>query len=564
MENSDSVCKSQQGIDAPFERVEYLPFAQIPHQTRLFLDYLENPLRLEKFYPSPVRSHRELAARIPEVLNNYTVDRNELADALKRLNESYGAGAQTLQNIEKLRRDDCVAVVTGQQAGIFTGALYTIYKALSVIKVAACLNARGVRAVPVFWIATEDHDFEEVAGTFVLNRENKLAKIEINADSQSAGLPVGHISSGESIVEAIEKLLAELPQTQFRGEIERLIRESYKPNLTVGEGFARMMAQLFGKLGLILLDPLDEKLKQLAAPIYRSAVEKSAEITSALTARSRELENSGYHAQILVEDDSFPFFLIDEDGKRLALKRNGGKIKARGQRRSLEFDLSELIRIAENEPLRLSPKATLRATVQDFLLPTVCYFGGAAEVAYFAQTAEVYRILERPVTPIFHRASLTIVEPGVKRILAKYDLAVIDFFTKPEKLLPQIVERFLNSNVAVVFEETEEAISKQLDLLTESLIGVEPNLSDNSERRRRKILWHINALRKKFHRAELQKNEIARSRFETAFNSLYPDNNLQERTLNITSLLARHGDNLIDWLFEAIDADSKEHQVLFL
>jgi len=144
-------------------RVETLPFTEIPHQTRLFLDYLRDPLVLQQFYPSAVRYHHELAQRVPEVLAAYRVDRNRVSDALEAMNRRWGAGQATLDNIQLLRDSDCIAVVSGQQAGLFTGPLYTIYKALSAVKLAGCLRQRDTKAVPVFWIASEDHDFAEVA-----------------------------------------------------------------------------------------------------------------------------------------------------------------------------------------------------------------------------------------------------------------------------------------------------------------------------------------------------------------------------------------------------------------
>jgi len=131
-------------------RVETLPFEQIPHQSRLFLDYLKDPVALRKYYPSAVRSHQELPQRIPEVLAAYKVDRSKVCDALAASNERWGAGEATLSNIELLRDSDCVAVVSGQQAGLFTGPLYTIYKALFAVKLAGCLRQRDNKAVPVF------------------------------------------------------------------------------------------------------------------------------------------------------------------------------------------------------------------------------------------------------------------------------------------------------------------------------------------------------------------------------------------------------------------------------
>lgn len=543
--------------------VQNLSFDRIPGQSRLFLDYLSDPLALKKFYPSVVASHRDLPERAPEVLANYATSRDTLADALAALNSGWGASSATLENIEKLRQADCVAVVTGQQAGLFTGALYTIYKAISTVKVAEDLNRRGLKAVPVFWIASEDHDFAEVAATEILDREGNLTRIAIEGNPLDEGLPVGKIALGESVNEAIEKLFAALPETNFTGDLETLVRAAYQPQYTLSESFARLMTGFFGKFGLILLDPLDENLKRLAAPIYASAIECAAEMTSAMIARSGELEAAGYHAQVLVKDDSFPLFWTDDRGRRCALHRTkDGRVTTKCTRHN--FEIADLKQIALENPARLSPNVTLRATVQDYLLPTIAYFGGAAEIAYFAQSSEAYRILQRPATPIFHRASVTVVEPQQHRTLTEYNLNPNDFLTRQECWLPQVVEEFLNPETSAIFSEAEKTIAAQLDVLGASLTAFDVTLGQSLDRRRPKILHHLNASRQKFYQSEIGKNEAVKRRLETTCAALFPHKSLQERSFNAASLFARHGECLLQRLWHSINIDTTEHQMFFL
>ena len=177
-------------------RVETIPFDRIPHQSRLFLDYLSDPVALRRFYPSAVRFHHELPARAPEVLAAYKTDRGALRNALARMNQAWGASTETLANIELLNDPDCMAVVSGQQAGLFTGPLYTIYKALSAVKLAGCLSQRGTKAVPVFWIATEDHDFAEVAKAEFINRDCSLASVSVPAGNAYGRRSGGKRSAG--------------------------------------------------------------------------------------------------------------------------------------------------------------------------------------------------------------------------------------------------------------------------------------------------------------------------------------------------------------------------------
>jgi len=160
-------------------RVQTLPFDQIPHQSRLFLDYLKDPVALRQFYPSAVRFHHELPQRVPEVLGAYRVDREKVCNALEAMNTRWGAGEATIDNIRLLRESDCVAVVSGQQAGLFTGPLYTIYKALSAVKLAGCLRQRNTKAVPVFWIAADDHDLGEVNHTFARTPAGELLRLRL-------------------------------------------------------------------------------------------------------------------------------------------------------------------------------------------------------------------------------------------------------------------------------------------------------------------------------------------------------------------------------------------------
>jgi bacillithiol biosynthesis cysteine-adding enzyme BshC len=331
----------------------------------------------------------------------------------------------------------------------------------------------------------------------------------------------------------------------------------------VGDAFALVMSRLFGEYGLVLFDPLDEELKQLAAPLYLEAIEKSAEITATLLARNKKLESEGYHAQILVEESSFPLFWLDEAGKRHALRRMAdGKLSAKGDEK--QFEIDELKELARNSPQRLSPNATLRNVVQDYLLPTAVYFGGAAEIAYSAQNAEVYRILNRPVTPMLPRASATIIEPRVRRTLDKYNLRMADFFCRPENLVPRIVEGFLDSDTSGIFAQAEETINAQLNLLDERLAEIEPTLAAALAHRRPKILYHIQALKRKFYNAEMKQNETVKLRLEAACSSLFPQKGLQERKLNVTSLIVLHGEYILRWIYDEVDIDTSEHQIFYL
>lgn len=544
-------------------RVEALGFDQIPQQSRLFLDYLRDPTALRNFYPEAVKHHYDLADRREHVLRNHQTDRAALCDALERLNANWGAGGKTNQHINLLREADCVAVVSGQQAGLLGGPLYTIYKALSAVKLAECLALRGVKAVPVFWIATEDHDFAEVAKAEFIDRDGSLSAVEIPEEIHADGLPVGMVTVDEAASHIVQALANALPHTEFTNDLEKLLRDSYAPGMKFGDAFARILTALFKDRGLIILDPLDPAIKNLAARLYAEAARKAHNIAKAIADRSRELEAAGYHAQVTPSEDAFPLFLHDETGARRSLTRNAaGKYQTKNQ--SQDYAAEELAEWALREPARFSPNVTLRAVVQDFLLPTICYYGGAAEIAYFAQTSEVYRILNRPVTPIMPRASLTFVQKHTGRTLSRYGLRIQDFFAGPDHVIARAVESYLGKETSAAFEHTTDTLNQELDGLQQQLKRVDPTLADALEKGRRKINYQIDGLRTRFNRAQVSRDQAVQRQLDHAADLLYPDKTLQERRINITSFLARHGHYVIDWMFDAIDLASRDHEIVYL
>jgi bacillithiol synthase len=544
-------------------RVETLPFERVPHHSRLFLDYLKDPLTLRKFYPSAVRFHHELQQRVPEVLAAHQVDRNQLADALEAMNRRWGAPQDTLDNINLLRDADTVAMVSGQQAGLFTGPLYTIYKAVSAAKLAGCLRQRNTKAVPVFWIAAEDHDFVEVAKAEIIGRDCQLKQVDVSTEMHREGQPVGRVVLDDSITSIIDQLFELLPNSEFAEDMKALVQNAWQPGRGYVDSFATMMTSLLGRYGMIFLDPLDPAMKRLAAPLYSAAARQAPEIATAVEQRSRELESAGYHAQVLATANSFPLFLHDEEGARRALIRvENGKYQAKDTEQ--QYSIDELAALALNEPQRFSPNVTLRAVVQDYLLPTIAYHGGAAEIAYFAQTAEVYRVLERPATPILPRSSLTMVERHTGRVLERYGLTLADFFEGLEPVTKRVVEEYLGANTARSFADTEQNVHQELDRLKRELHAIDPTLGDALETGRKKIQYQLDGLRTRFVRAQMTRDEAAHRQLQRAADQLYPNKELQERHINITSLLARHGTYVIEWIYNAVNLGDNDHQIVYL
>ncbi|MFN0141788.1 MAG: bacillithiol biosynthesis cysteine-adding enzyme BshC [Pyrinomonadaceae bacterium] len=542
-------------------RVQSLSFAELPHQSRLFLESSRDPAK--KYYPNVTASPLEIGGFAGEVLANYRTDREQLCTALTEINRRIDAGSKTFENIELLRDVDTVAVVTGQQAGLFTGPLYTIYKALSAIKLANELIDNGRKAVPVFWVATEDHDFDEVAEAHVLDRNAQPVRLQYNPADVRKGVSVGDIKLDSTIVSVIDELFSQLPRSEFSTDILKLLRSAYGEGNDLGAAFGKTLAALFSNYGLVIIDPLQKGIKRLAAPIYKQAVIHADEIVAAIRQQNRSLDADGFHAQVLVEDDYFPLFLHDDEGRRTALRRAGdGVYRAKGG--THDFTTRELEQIAVNEPERLSPGVMLRSVVQDHLLPTICYFGGAAEIAYFAQNSAAYKALERPVTPIFHRQAFTLVESRQRRALERFGWDLRTLFDGKESATLTAAANILSPKLAGLFADVEEKINAELHRLDEALSESDVTLAANLATRRRKIIYHIETLRKKALLAETKKDETMRRQIDDLFNSLLPSGGLQERSLNVFSFINKHGFGFIDVLYDSVDLNDKGHRIVYL
>lgn len=396
-----------------------------------------------------------------------------------------------------------------------------------------------------------------------ISRECRLAHVEVSTALHREGEPVGHVVLDESIEAVVDQLMESLPNSEFASDLKALLNTAWQPSHGVAHCFATMMTALLGRYGLIFLDPLDPVLKELAAPLYSAAALRASEIAVAIEKRSRELETAGYHAQVMATENSFPLFFHDDQGSRHAVARSeNGKYKVKVT--DEEYTVEALAQLALQSPQRFSPNVTLRAVVQDYLLPTLAYYGGAAEIAYFAQTAEAYRVLERPATPILPRSSLTMIERHTGRTLERYGLTLADFFEGPEPVMKRVVEEHLGLNTARLFASAEANVNDELDRLRQELLTVDPTLASALDTGRKKINYQLEGLRTRFIRAQLSRDEAAERQLQRAFDQLYPTRDLQERHINITSLLARHGTYVIEWIYNAINLGSNEHQVVYL
>lgn len=531
-----------------------LPFQKIPHSTRLFLDYLSYSPEVHSFYPrSPMFAEwfRDEASRV----NYDNARRARVANVLERQNRAWNASPKTLANIDRLRRG-AVAAVTGQQVGLFGGPLFSIFKALTAVKLSDQASEGGVDCVPIFWLATEDHDLAEINHILLLS-ENGLSERLQTGSHGVEDAPVGTIRFGAEIEPVVERAAALLGDS----DVTNWLREAYRPGESLGSAFGRLFARMFADWGVIVLDPADKEFHELAKPLFRAAIERAAELDEALLARNKALEAVGYHAQVKVTPATTLLFQVKEGARTVVRRRanGGGSEFLVGDERVSQAEMLDRI---EQTAEQFNPNVLLRPVVQDHLLPTLAYTGGAAEVAYFAQIAVVYEKLHGRVTPVLPRFSATLVEPKPQRLLERYGLGLQDLFHGPEKLRERIAQQALSSDLQQRFDEAKSSLEHSMSAVRESLKSLDSTLIDAASNAEAKMHYQLGQLQARAARAESSRNEVITRHADSLSSALFPNKALQEREIAGVSFVARYGTDLLKNLYETIHTDCHDHQVI--
>jgi bacillithiol biosynthesis cysteine-adding enzyme BshC len=537
-----------------------LPFTQIPHSTRLFTDFLSYTPQVQPFYPRPPQFGDWLKDESAKI--SYDSSRRErVTGILARQNKSWDASPKTLDNLQRLRHG-AAAVVTGQQVGLFGGPMFAFYKALTAVKLAEQATAAGVDSVPVFWLATYDHDLAEVNHVALPGLDGVLQTLTTSSHDVP-GAPVSAVRLGDEILPVVEQAASLLGES----EALQILRETYRPGETLGTAFARFYTRVFAEWGVIVLDASDPELHRVAEPIYRAAIERADEIAAALLARGEALEAAGYHQQVKVTSSSVLVFTIHNRARTPMQRhvRGGNSEFVIGSDSSAEkLSPAELIQRIGAASEQFSPNVLLRPIVQDYLLPTLAYTGGAAEVAYFSQVGAVYELLAGRVTPIVPRYSATLVEPKLQRLLEKHGIAVADVFNGPEALRQQLAARGLPQDLQAAFDATSQSLTTNLGTIREKLERLDRTLVDAAQTAISKMQHQLEKLQTQAARAEAQKSELVGRHAETLSHALYPDKGLQERGIGGMYFLARYGQDLLRQLHDSIQPDCHDHQIVEL
>lgn len=544
-----------------------IPFSEIPQTTRFFETYLSDFNQLANYYSQPPNENGIAAAAREVKLSGDT--RRQVVDILRDQNSRFNSDGKlddkSERNLDRLA-GGAAAIVTGQQVGLFSGPALTIYKALSAIRCADEMMRHGIDAVPIFWLATTDHDLAEVNETFWSTRTG-LARYELKTDPAAEGKCVGQIPLGNSI-EATVQAAAQTLDGLAAEEVGQVLRESYAPGETYGSAFGKLLARLLAGRGILLLDPQDAKFDRLSTPVFHAAIEASDDLRASLLERSRALEEAGYHAQVKVTDGSTLLFCSVEGRREPLHVQKDGSFSAG----SLRLSKTELLSTLEKTPEAFTASALLRPVVQDTILPTAALIGGPAEIAYLAQSQVVYAKLLGRMPAVLPRASFTIVEQPIARFLDQYGLDIRDAFGGRQHMRAKMEQKALPDDLTKKFDRDEESLRRIVRGYREPLERLDATLLGSVETTEEKIAGVLLKLKEKVGRAENFRSGVIDRHEKILLDSLYVNHELQERHLSLLPHLAAHGPQLLDDLLRIMPPPGTssasecagQHHVLFL
>lgn len=533
-----------------------LPAESLPG---LYKDYLQNLPQATRFLGAHYQEPALFATKAQQVCAGFTQDREALTHMLLDYNKGLGCSVATEAQIEKLRDRQAVAVLCGQQAGLLSGPLYTIYKAVAAVKLAKKLEQELARpVVPVFWIAAEDHDFSEANHCYVMDQENRPQKIQL--DLPHEGEPMGLLPLTDPAAEHVLTALRGLvPETEFLPGVTAMLEQARRRAATPVDWFARIMSSLFSAEGLVLFDPLLPQARAMASQVFQTAILRRQEAQDAMALREAALRAEGYPLQVEREADAT--LLMRMGKKRTALYWRNGSFTTRDGSQS--YSREELLAIADSSPAALSPNVLLRPLVQDTIFPTLAFIPGPGETAYLAQVTALYPLfgIEAPV--LWPRPGLTLLEPRLARYLKKYGVAEGELLTGLDDALQRELKNKNDLDLDSVFEHLRSHLALEYDHLKRDLGKVNPQLPALADKNLQHVYSQVRYLEEKAREEYKKKNEVMIRHFDALEQAVKPYGKLQERVYCILPFLIKYGPAFWEQL-TAQFPDQPGHYLLYL
>ncbi len=481
----------------------------------------------------------------------------ELARLLATQQQQRGAPVAARASAARLADPDTRVIITGQQAGLFGGPLFTLLKALTAMKLAAKVEAEhGVPVVPVFWIDAEDHDWPEVSGCTVLDADLAPSTIRL-ADLDGAGhLPIARLSLTAESAAVVDQLDAALPDSEFKAAIIASLRQAYAPGVGMATAFGTWIEEVLGPHGLVVYDSSDAAAKVLARDVFVKEVSQPGHTARIAAAAGEALVAKGYHAQATLADGTVSVFHLNAERSPVRVDGDQAFIGERA------LTLAQLVDEARQQPQHFSPNVLLRPIVQDTVFPTICYVAGPNELAYLGQLKDVYAHFGVPMPLMYQRATATLADSATVRFLAKYELPLTALRAQDEAALNQLLHSQLPPTVEQSLAAVTSAIDERMAAVATAVPLIDPTLEGAVKSTLGKLQHEVHALNNKVIQAAKRKDETLRRQFQRAQALTFPQGHPQEREVGFVWFLNRYGPALVDRLLDELPLEMGHHWVL--
>ncbi|MBS1820128.1 MAG: bacillithiol biosynthesis cysteine-adding enzyme BshC [Acidobacteria bacterium] len=528
---------------------------RFPWIRRLAADYAYDFRSVEPFFAGDPSERSAWAAAIART-QAHTRDRAGIASILGAQQARRGAPAAAVAAAARLADPRTVAIVTGQQAGLFGGPLFTLLKALTALKLARTVEQEHqVPAVAIFWIDAEDHDWDEVRGCTVYDAA--LAPHSVALPARPADhAPVATVTLDQHITAALDQIEQLMPPTEFRASVMADLRSAYVEGRGMADAFGRWMERVLGDRGLIVYDSSDPASKPIAGPVFVSELSKPGETAKLAAQAGAQLVSRGYHSQVHAHDDGLALFHLE--GGRRAIRQQDGQFVV-GEAR---FAQASLVDQATRTPSAFSPNVLLRPVVQDTLFPSICYVAGPNELAYLGQLRGVYDRFGVPMPLMYPRASATLLDSAAMRFLAKYGLPIEALQPQDESALNQLLESQIPPAVEASFSQASQAIDSSMQAIIDAIPALDPTLEGATRSTLGRMQHDLQNLHNKMIQAAKRRDETLRRQFMRTRALAFPDGHAQERTIGFVSFLNQYGPALVDRLEEELPLDLGHHWIV--
>ncbi|CAG9619812.1 bacillithiol biosynthesis cysteine-adding enzyme BshC [Sutcliffiella rhizosphaerae] len=525
--------------------------------------YLRGEEKILRFFTYNPHSKYTYEAR-KEHLKTRTYRRTELAAYLQDYNKTYQADSATMQNITRLTDEDALVVIGGQQAGLMTGPLYTISKIVSIIKLAKEQEKQlGVPVIPVFWIAGEDHDFQEVNHVYS-PKHTEMEKLSFSIKGSGKKMVSDLSFDKEAMEKWVKEVIKAFGETEYTNDVIAHLETAIHDSNNIVDFFAYIITSLFKGTGLVLVNASDSRLRKIETPFFQEMLNNHEKITSGILQSQQELNELGFNPLLEVDEDSMNLF-YHQNGERELIYRSENGSYALSKHSNWSISIEELHKLIEEYPEKFSNNVVTRPLMQELLFPTLAFIGGPGEISYWAELKRCFESLYMEMPPVVSRISLSFLERDIESAMQDIEESLQDILMsgleeKKKAWLNQEELHQMNENLSNFQQQYGEVHKKFREVGN----AMEPHLEHVFEKNWRLIDRQFDFIQRLIERSAYEKHEHIMKKFEKVELALRPGKMPQERVWNIYYFINKYGMDFVQRLCELPLDHNGKHKVIRL